>query len=247
MREAPAHLDEGGFCQLLANWVHPAGASWKERLADWFEGTECDAWVIQRSAEDVEEYAVGWVLHGEPAQATRALRRGSSTTGWRTTSDSGSSGSASASSRCASAAYGRPFLRFEDLRHDPGGACGDDIARSFELRDWLDSLDSDDRLLDTRFAVAPDVHLHRDLVASAGGFELRTSELRRATGLGRQGLVDEYGARVVGGCNGITALRSLLVDLASEIGADTDAVAAVALPVVRNLVEQGFLVPAASP
>lgn len=144
-------------------------------------------------------------------------------------------------------ASGRPFVRFEDLRHDPGGACGDDIARSFELRDWLDSLGSDDKLLDTRFAVAPDVHLHRDLVASAGGFALKASELRRVTGLGRRGLVDEYGARVVGACNGITALRSLLVDLASEIDADTDAVAAVALPVVRNLVEQGFLVPAASP
>ena len=56
-------------------------------------------------------------------------------------------------------AGGPPFVRFEDLRHDPGHACGDDIARSFELRDWLDSLGSDDKLLDSRLAVAPDVHL----------------------------------------------------------------------------------------
>ena len=247
VREAPAHLEEGGFCQLLANWVHPAGGSWKDRLADWFEGTECDAWVIQRSAEDVEEYAVGWVLHGEP-RAADAEAQARILEDWMAYYERlGIERIGFGLITMRKRASGRPFVRFEDLRHDPGGACGDDIARSFELRDWLDSLGSDDKLLDTRFAVAPDVHLHRDLVASAGGFALKASELRRVTGLGRRGLVDEYGARVVGACNGITALRSLLVDLASEIDADTDAVAAVALPVVRNLVEQGFLVPAASP
>jgi hypothetical protein len=245
VREAPAHLEEGGFCQLLANWVHPVGGDWKDRLTEWFEGTGCDAWVIQRSTEDVEQYAVGWVLHGEPdgpdpdTQA-RVLdewmayyeRLGIERVGF---------GLITMRLR----AGGPPFVRFEDLRHDPGHACGDDIARSFELRDWLDSLGSDDKLLDSRLAVAPDVHLHRDLVASARGFEARASELRRGTGLGRQGLVDEHGARVVGGCDGTTTLRSLLGDLSSALVTDTDAVISSALPIVRSLVEQGFLLPGA--
>ncbi len=247
VRDAPAHLEEGGFCQLLANWVHPTGGSWKDRLAEWFEGSGCDAWVIQRSVDDVEEYAVGWVLHGEPgggdaAAEARVLDE------WlayyaRLGIDRIGFGLITLRRRES----GRPFVRFEELPHDPGIACGDDIARSFQLRDWLDSLDGDDGLLDVCLAVAPDVHLHRDLVASGGAFVAGAGELRRSTGLRREGLVDDDAISVVGGCDGTSTLRSLLRDLASELGAETDAVAGVALPVIRSLVEQGFLTPATGP
>lgn len=246
VREAPAHLERGGFCQLLANWVHPAGGNWKERLTEWFQDTGCDAWVIQRSTEDVEEYAVGWVLHGEPDESDEDTQSKVLDEWMSYYERLGIERIGFGLITMRLRESGRPFVRFEDLPHDPGRPCGDDIARSFELTDWLDSLGSDDELLDARLAVAPDVHLHRDLVPSPRGFEARASELRRATGLGRRGLVDEHGARVVGGCDGTTILRALLGDLASALDADTDAVTSAALPIVRSLVEQGFLVPAAN-
>ncbi|MEO5680456.1 MAG: methyltransferase [Acidimicrobiales bacterium] len=72
---APAHLEEGGWCQLLANWAHLKGVDWRERLATWFEGTGCDAWVIQRDVQDVESYASTWIGHDEttPSHAPDAF------------------------------------------------------------------------------------------------------------------------------------------------------------------------------
>ena len=178
------------------------------------------AWVIQRSVDDVEEYAVGWVLHGEPGGGGGAAAEARVLDEWlayyaRLGIDRIGFGLITLRRRES----GRPFVRFEELPHDPGIACGDDIARSFQLRDWLDSLDGDDGLLDVCLAVAPDVHLHRDLVASGGAFVAGAGELRRSTGLRREGLVDDDTIPVVGGCDGTSTLRSLLRDLASELGA----------------------------
>ena len=57
VRQAPGHLREGGYCQLLCNWVCPSGQDGTERLATWFEGTGCDAWVLHSHTEDAATYA----------------------------------------------------------------------------------------------------------------------------------------------------------------------------------------------
>ncbi|WUH99016.1 class I SAM-dependent methyltransferase [Spirillospora sp. NBC_00431] len=57
--EAPAHLNEGGYCQLLANWLHVEGVPWEERVGSWVDG--CDAWIVQRDVQDPAEYAELWL------------------------------------------------------------------------------------------------------------------------------------------------------------------------------------------
>ena len=37
----------GGWCQLLANWLHVEGEDWRERVAGWVP-SGCDGWVVQR-------------------------------------------------------------------------------------------------------------------------------------------------------------------------------------------------------
>ena len=67
VRNAPDHLTEGGWCQVLANWVVPAGGAWQERIAGWVpEG--CDTFVVQREVIDPAAYVELWLkdagLHG---------------------------------------------------------------------------------------------------------------------------------------------------------------------------------------
>jgi hypothetical protein len=64
---APAHLNDGGWCQLLANWLHVEGVDWRERVAAWVAPTGCDAWVVQREAQDPAEYAELWLRDGGEA------------------------------------------------------------------------------------------------------------------------------------------------------------------------------------
>ncbi|GAA3536926.1 transferase [Aeromicrobium flavum] len=58
---ADRHLNDGGWCQLLAAWIHEDGVPWQERLAGWIEPTGLDAWVVQRERVDLPEYAEMWL------------------------------------------------------------------------------------------------------------------------------------------------------------------------------------------
>ncbi|MGH3242612.1 MAG: DUF7059 domain-containing protein [Spirillospora sp.] len=59
VEEAPAYLNEGGYCQLLANWLHVEDVPWEERVGSWVDG--CDAWIVQRDVQDPAEYAELWL------------------------------------------------------------------------------------------------------------------------------------------------------------------------------------------
>ena len=61
---APGHLAEGGFAQVICNWVRIAGQDWVERLSEWFEGSGCDVWIVHSYSEDPGEYAQHWL--GQP-------------------------------------------------------------------------------------------------------------------------------------------------------------------------------------
>ncbi len=67
VRAAPGHLAEGGWCQVLANWVIARGVPWEERLGAWL-ADDCDAFVVQREVLDPASYVELWLkdagLHG---------------------------------------------------------------------------------------------------------------------------------------------------------------------------------------
>ena len=60
VRTAPAHLTDGGWCQVLANWAVLADRPWDERLAAWLPD-ECDALVVQREVIDPAAYVELWL------------------------------------------------------------------------------------------------------------------------------------------------------------------------------------------
>ncbi len=57
VKEAPAYLNEGGYMQMLCEWAQVSGQPWEERIAEWLEGTGCDAWVMKGLTQYPEEYA----------------------------------------------------------------------------------------------------------------------------------------------------------------------------------------------
>lgn len=62
--EAPAFLSEGGFFQMLCNWVENADIGWQERLHGWFRDGGCDTWVLRSSSTDPVTYAQTWMKAG---------------------------------------------------------------------------------------------------------------------------------------------------------------------------------------
>ncbi len=61
VRGAAAHLAPGGMAAVLGNWLHVAGEEWTDRVAEWVAGTGADAWIVQRDAQPVADYAATWL------------------------------------------------------------------------------------------------------------------------------------------------------------------------------------------
>ncbi len=57
LRQSPGHLNEGGFLQMVCEWVQVEGQEWKERISEWVEGLGCDAWILRGHTATPEKYA----------------------------------------------------------------------------------------------------------------------------------------------------------------------------------------------
>lgn len=74
VRAAPDRLNDGGWCQVLANWIISADQPWDERLASWLS-PGVDALVVQREVLDPAEYVELWLKDAGQHGAADYLRR----------------------------------------------------------------------------------------------------------------------------------------------------------------------------
>jgi Methyltransferase small domain len=236
----PAHLDQGGHFQCLASWAHVTGEDWRDRLAGWFAGTGCDALVLVREAVDPATHAANWLRQTEPpdrwdpeydrwmayyeVQRIEAIGLGLVTMRRRP-------------------GGGEGWFRAEEAEQDFAMPCGDHLGAAFELADLLAALD-DAGLAATHLRVAPDVVLDERATPAGAGWSVTDRRLRQTAGLCREGEVDGLVAAIVAACDGSRPLGAVLDEVARSTGADPGAVARAALPLIRRLVEQGFLLPA---
>ena len=65
VRAGPEHLAEGGYLQVLCNWVRDPGEGWRERLLGWIDGSGCDAQIIHNSTSTIDVYANQWLRQTE--------------------------------------------------------------------------------------------------------------------------------------------------------------------------------------
>lgn len=61
VRRAPHHLIQGGSLQLLTNWAIVDGQPWQDRLRSWTDDSGCDLWVIERERLDRFAYIEMWL------------------------------------------------------------------------------------------------------------------------------------------------------------------------------------------
>ncbi|WP_193606764.1 N5-glutamine methyltransferase family protein [Nocardioides lijunqiniae] len=229
VRAAPDHLTEGGWCQVLANWVIARDRPWDERLAGWLAG-DCDALVVQREVLDPAAYVELWLkdagLHGAPDY----LDRYDTWLSWF--DDQGVE------------AIGFGWV---NLRATGGGDVVTDmlewpydveqpIAPAIEA--WGETVRTEvglDSLLVTREDV------RQETVGPVGAEDPEAIVLRQQRGLRRARQADTVEAALVGACDGDLTLGQILDAVAQLTGADADQVRTTYLPVARDLVREGFL------
>ena len=238
IREGAQLLREGGYCQFMCTWAHLAGEDWRERLAGWFTGTGCDAWVLRFETLDPAVYATAWIRESELDAPQMSAERFATwlayyererieglSNGWITLRKAGSR---SNWFRCDDAPELLP-------------PCGESIARGFAACDFLQRACRDETLLEARLRVAPEVCSEQEFRPSPSAWTATARRLRLTRGLAYAGEVDANLLALVGRCNGEQPLHALLDDLARTLGRSRADIVSTCLEVVRRLVEQGFL------
>lgn len=241
-------LAPGGVAQLLANWLVTADQDWIERVAGWVpEGL--DAWVWQREVADLGQYAALWLRDAGdgPHAPGYAARYDAWVDGLRALGAVAVGFGAVHVHRPAAGAPARgAVVVAEDVVQPLTPPLGEAVATWFERAAWLGGPGAGDgALLGAALAVAPDVELVTHAGPGAEGWVPEAVALRQRDALGWEVATDEAVAAVVGACDGVRPL-GLLLDLLAltrdDVGAP-DELSARALPVVRDLLARGLLLP----
>ncbi|MDT3395172.1 methyltransferase [Streptomyces sp. B1866] len=240
VQRSAGHLADGGWCQLLANWQHVEGEDWRERVAAWVP-PGCDAWIVQREAQDVARYAELWLrdaglhLAGPGVYAARydawleefeARKTRAVGFGWIALRRSGAE---------------RPSVTVEEWPHPVEQPLGDTVADHFARQDFLRAHD-DAALLTRRFRLAAEVT--QEQVGLPGAEDPEHVILRQQRGMRRATTVDTVGAGFAGACDGTLGAGRILDAIAQLLGEEPVLLRDRAPESIRLLVEQGFLEPA---
>ncbi|MYT31866.1 methyltransferase [Streptomyces sp. MspMP-M5] len=239
VQQAAAHLNDGGYCQLLANWQHVAGEEWQDRVRSWVP-RGCDAWIVQREVQDVAQYAELWLRDGGDHRAGpeeyaarydawleefEARKTKAVGFGWITLRKSGAAD---------------PAVTIEEWPHPVEQPLGQAVLSHFDRQDYLRATD-DAALLAGRFRLVDEVV--QEQVGLPGAEDPEHVVLRQNRGMRRATKVDTVGAGFAGVCDGTLTAGRILDAIAQLVGEDPVLLRDRTPASIRALVEQGFLEP----
>ena len=236
-RDAAAHLDEGGYFQMLCEWAEVEGQSWQERLTGWFRGTGCDVWAVKGQTRSVEQYsldrlrelAVGDNLDAASYDAyaryfserkVTAIHNGVVAMRRR-------SGENWAALEEASQFIERPF--------------GDLVLLRFAAHDFLSANASASEILSKRPLLLPDSLLEQVLHRAENGWETKSLSLKQTRGIPSSFGLQTPVAEFVGSFNGKRSLGELIRQLSENADASPEKVESQCIDLARKLTAHGFL------
>jgi len=146
VREAAAHLRDGGFATLVVSWLAHDASTPDERAAGWVEGSGCDAWILPIAEATPLEHAERWNAHlgGDPAAYGEALDR------WMSYLEELDARVVTEGAVILHRRPGANTTRIDEVDEDELEAADAQIQRAFATRAQLDGADT----LDARLAPA---------------------------------------------------------------------------------------------
>lgn len=243
IKQLPAFLNPGGTGQLLASWLHRRGEDWRDRVTGWLPPGGVDAWFVQRDVADPALYVGTWLRDaGYHPRSAAGQRKATEWLDWFEASNVEGVGFGFVTLRRSDATHGEVVC--EDLRHAFDDPLGPESQAWLQRVDWIRGHGSDESLLAQRLVIAPGTVLEEVSTASEQGWEQFLHRLHRTDGPGWQHELDELGVRLLAGCQGAMPLGDLVELLAAGYGEDSGELARTAIPMVRELIRHGMVLPA---
>lgn len=235
VRGASGHLTDGGWCQILANWIVADGTPWDERLAAWVPA-ELDAFVVQREILDPAAYVELWLKDSGHHGAVDYHDRYDAWLTWL--QQQGVAGIGFGWINLQRAGSSHPARELIDWPYDVEQPIAPGIA-AWATAVAADAGYDDPSLLAARLRAAPD--LIQETQGQPGAADPATIVVRQQRGLRRATQVDTATAAVIGACDGDLTLQQILDAVGSIL--DDPGLPSRSLPRVRELLREGFLLP----
>jgi hypothetical protein len=245
VQTAPEHLVEGGFAHILVSWVYPPGAvvGSAEPLRDWVADSGCDAWLLHYKTEDPVTHAAGWLsplASTSPAEFEAALDR------WLNSfRRSGIEAVGYGAVVLRRRSTGPNWIRLDEIPIDRLEPASEHTVRVFQAQDYLTALPTEGALLNETFELVDTHRLEQELQCRDGRFEVQSQTLGLTDGLAFRVGIDRSTALLLPHFGGGRRLADVFAAAGADLDiedADRQRFAAAALPVVRRLLELGFLV-----
>lgn len=227
------HLNEGGICQVLANWAITGDQPWEERLAGWAPAG-ADLWVIERERLDPYAYIEMWLtdagLAGDPSWGVRyrewldyfaRLDIQGIGMGWITVTNAGRQ---------------RPQITIESWPHEVHQPVGPVIAA--HQRNIGAARAADQTLLEGTFKLRDDIV--QETLGAPGAGDPQYVVLRQHAGLKRAQQVDTALGGVLGACDGSLPLGVIIAAVAKLLGEDPAELRASVLPKIRQAIVDDY-------
>ncbi|GEM_PF-147724 len=259
-------LAPGGRAVMLGNWEVRQGDADGARVGSW-TGESLDSWIVERERATPVEYADMWLKDASENAEIRSWRgrfldylrdfdeRGVDEVAMGmllfSKPEAGGLGSDSdavsdAAERAvvagdAVAVDAQPLRRYERIAHPLGQPLGPVIDQAWDALQWLRARPGE-AVFDERLVVAADVTEERHARPGAEGPSV--IQLRQGGGFRRTHRMNTELAGFVGVCDGELTGRQITAALAAILDADDAAIRAALVDDVRELILEGFLVPA---
>ncbi|MQM28921.1 DUF7782 domain-containing protein [Glycomyces albidus] len=226
-------LNPGGTMQFLANWLHRKGEDWSERVAGWFPDEGVRVWAVEREVLDPLDYVRTWQRDsGESHDAEQAA----AWLDWFEANDVEAVGFGFVTARRVT---GPSEVVCEEARHAVETPWSDRVADWFAVRERAIEPEA---LWTARLRVADGTVLQQTAAIGGEGWDVDRQWLQQANGMRYAEEVDPLIVAFMGACDGRAEVRLQVQLLADTYGAEPAMLYAQLYPVIRRLIERGFLV-----
>jgi hypothetical protein len=228
VRDAPARLTDGGWLQVLANWAILRDQPWDDRIAGWLRAGD-DALVVQREVLDPAAYVELWLKDAGLDGTDGYLAAYDAWLGWLEGQGIEGIGFGWINVRAAGGGA-RELLEWSYDVEQP-------IAPA--IAEWGASAHVEADLGAARLVARPD--LVQETQGPPGAEDPATVVIRQQRGFRRARQVDTVEAALIGACDGDLTVGQILDALATLLDRDPADLRSTYLPVVADLVREGFL------
>ena len=236
VREAPAHLSEGGFFQAVLEWVQVSGQSWQERLSEWLDGNGCDAWVLRTYVRDAAGYA-SERIRKERSDEAFSSRFDSWMEYYRSRGVEEIHGGILAMRR----REGKNWLRLEGSPVGASEPFGGMVLKIFETQDLISGEPDDAALLAMKPCLAPDARLDQSFRVEGRKWVPVALSVSLTGAAPASATLEKEVAGFLSLCDGSRTLQELSADLARALRVDPSDAGRQCCAVVRTLTKRRIL------